>query len=168
MAVTLKHRIIEFLSKETTALKSISDIARQLGVAYSHAHTFVGLLEKEGAIRIQKIGNVSVCRLDTKNAATLAYLSLIESRKTAEWLTKNPQAAKTIEKIELVKDSVHSVLVKNNRIILIVPEKISGADFSMFRNRTVMNHTHLKNNRQYYKDCVILHGAEKFWSMMGE
>lgn len=168
MAVTLKHRIIEFLSKDTTALKSISDIAKGLGVAYSHAHMFVGILEKEGAIRIQKIGNVSVCRLDLKSASALAYLSLIESGRTAEWFAKNPHSAKIIEKIELVKDSVHSVLVKNNKTIIIVPEKIAGADFSMFRNRTVMNHTHLRSNRQYYKDAIVLHGAEKFWSMMGE
>jgi hypothetical protein len=168
MAVTLKYRIIEFLSKDISALKSISDIAKGLGVAYSHAHMSVMALEKEGALKIQKIGNVSVCKLELKSNAALAHLSAIESIRTSEWLAKNPQAAKIIDKIELVKDSVHSVLVKNNNITLIVPEKITGTDFSMFRNRTILNHNSLKSKRQYYKEAIVLHGAEKFWSMMGE
>ena len=166
MPITLKYRIIELLSKDLATFFSISDIARKLGVAYSHAHNFVNKLVKEQVISVKKIGNVSVCSLDLNSQLTLSYLSLIESRKTLEWLKKNPHGTKIIKKIETVKDNVHSVLIKNNRIILIVPEKITGVDFSMFRNRTVMNKTHLAKNRHYYKDCIILHGAEKFWSMM--
>ncbi|MBN1544668.1 hypothetical protein JW898_04350 [Candidatus Woesearchaeota archaeon] len=168
MAVTLKYRIIELLSKDAAELYSVSDIAKKLGVAYSHAHTSVGALAKEGAIKIQKIGNVSVCRLDLKQPLALSYLSTIESRKAAEWAAKNPHSSKILEKIEQAKDNVHSALIKNNKIILIVPERIAGVDFSAFRNRSVMNRTHLLRNRHYYKDCIILHGAEKFWSMMGE
>ncbi|MBW2971590.1 hypothetical protein KY359_01010 [Candidatus Woesearchaeota archaeon] len=168
MAATLKYRIIELLSKEVSTLYSISDIAKKLGVAYSHAHTFITKLAQENAVSIQKIGNVSVCRLNLKQPMTLAYLSVIESRKALEWARKNPQSAKILERIEQVKDSVHAVLIKNNRIIIIVPEKISGVDFSAFRNRSVMNRTHLARNRQYYKDCIVLHGAEKYWSMLAE
>lgn len=168
MTVTLKHRIIELLSRDLHTLYSISDIAKSLGVAYSHAHTFIKTLVKEGIVDVKKVGNVSVCSLNLKSQLALSYLSLIESRRTAEWTSKNPQSAKILEKIEQVKDSVHSVLVKGNRIILIVPEKITGVDFSMFRNRTVMNRSHLAKNRHYYKDCIILHGAEKFWSMLSE
>lgn len=168
MTVTLKYRIIELLAKDLATLYSISDIAKKLGVAYSHAHTFVKKLVKDNVINVQKIGNVSVCRLNLKQPATLSYLSLIESRKTAEWLRKNPQSSKILEKIDQVKDNIHAVLIKNNRIIIIVPEKITGADFSMFRNRAVMNRTHLARNKHYYKDCIILHGAEKFWSFIEE
>jgi hypothetical protein len=168
MAVTLKYRIVELLSRDVSTLFSISDIAKKLGVAYSHAHTFVNRLVKEDVISVKKIGNVSVCSLNLKSQLTLSYLSLIESRRTLEWARKNPQSAKIFEKIEKVKDNVHSVLVKNNKIILIVPEKISGVDFSLFRNRVVMNRAHLAKNRHYYKDSIILHGAEKFWSFVRE
>ncbi|MBW2996975.1 hypothetical protein KY349_01400 [Candidatus Woesearchaeota archaeon] len=166
MPITLKHKIIELLSRDLATLYSISDIAKKLGVAYSHAHNFVNKLVKEEVISVKKIGNVSVCSLNLKSQLAVSYLSLIESRKTAEWLKKNPHGAKTVEKIEIVKDNVHSVLLKNNRVILIVPEKITGVDFSMFRNRTVMNRKHLLRNKQYYTGCIVLHGAEKFWSMM--
>ncbi|MFH1668326.1 MAG: helix-turn-helix domain-containing protein [Candidatus Woesearchaeota archaeon] len=163
MAVTLKYKIIELLSRDVATLHSISDIAKKLGVAYSHAHSFVITLVKEGVIDVQKIGNVSVCRLNLKSAMSRSYLSIIESRRALEWIRKNPQAAKITEKIEQVKDNIHTVLIKGNRTILIVPEKISGVDFSMFRNRAVMNMEHLKKNKHYYTDCIILHGAEKFW-----
>lgn len=167
MAVTLKYRIIELLSRDISKLHSISDIAKKLGVAYSHTHSFVIQLVKENVIDIQKIGNVSVCKLNLKSAMTRSYLSLIESRRTLDWMKKNPQASKTLDKLEIVKDSIHAAIIKGNRIILIVPEKIKGADFSMFRNRTIMSMEHLKQNKHYYTDCVILHGAEKFWGMIG-
>lgn len=168
MTVTLRHRIIELLSRDIHNLFSISDIAKSLGVAYSHAHTFVKALAKEDIIHIKKVGNVSVCSLNLKSQLALAYLALIEARKTAEWKLKNPQSEKITEKIEQVKDSVHSVLIKGNRIIIIVPENITGVDFSIFRNRTVMNRTHFTKNMHYYKDSVVLHGAEKLWSLIGK
>ncbi len=166
MENTLKARIIELLSKDLDTFYSISDLAKKLSVAYSHAHLFINKLAAEKIVNIQKIGNVSVCRLNLKNQLTLTNLAVIEAKKTSEWLSKNPHAEKIVEKIELVKDSVHSVLLKNNKVILIVPEKITGVDFSSFRNRTVMNVEHLNKNRHYYKDCVVLYGAEKFWSMI--
>ncbi|MBW2964897.1 hypothetical protein KY363_05565 [Candidatus Woesearchaeota archaeon] len=162
MAATLKYRIIELLS-DTDDLVSISDIAKRLKVAYSHAHTFISKLVAEGVVSVKKIGNVSVCRLNFSSPLTLSYLSVLESRKAAEWISKNPQAGKILEKIDLVKDNVHCVLVRGGRIILIVPEKITGVDFSMFRNRSVMNRQHLLSNRHYYNDCIVLHGAEKYW-----
>ena len=168
MSITLKYRIIELLSRDPSIFYSISDIAKRLKVAYSHAHTFVKNLVNEKVIKIQKIGNVSVCRLDLTQQQTLAYLSVIESRRTSEWAKKNPQSSKIFERVEQVKDNVHSVLIKNNRIIIIAPERITGADFSMFRNRTVINSTQLLRNKKLYKDCIILHGAEKFWSFMAE
>jgi len=166
MAVTLKYRIIELLSRDLSTLYSIADIAKKLGVAYSHAHTFVNKLVKENVISIKKIGNVSVCSLNLSSQLGLSYLSVIESRRALEWIKKNPQSEKIIEKIEQVKDNVHSVLIKGNKVILIVPEKITGVDFSMFRNRTVMNRIHLAKNKHYYKDSIILHGSEKFWNLM--
>lgn len=168
MTVTLKYRIIELLSRDHGTLFSISDIAKKLGVAYSHTHGFVKILAKEEVISVQKIGNVSVCRLNLKQQMTLAYLSQIEYKKTAEWARKNPQSKKIMERVEQAKDNVHSVLLKGNKIIIIVPERITGADFSMFRNRVVLNKTHLMRNRHYYKDCVVLHGAERYWSFMSE
>jgi DNA-binding Lrp family transcriptional regulator len=166
MGNTLKHRIIELVSKDFSEQLSIADIAKRLSVAYSHAHTFVKKLAAEDVLRIKKIGNVSVCSLNLDSNMTLAYLSLIEARKTREWLAKNPHAEKAIEKLEMVKDSVHCVLMKNNNIILIVPEHISGVDFSMFRNRSVITSTQMLRNRKMYEGSVVLYGAEKYWGMM--
>lgn len=165
MPETLKNRIIELLSKDITEFYSISDIAKKLGVAYSHAYLFVNLLTKEGVITIKKIGNVSICSLNLKSQITTSYLALIESRKANEWIQKNPQSEKILERIDKVKDSIHAALIKNNNIILIVPEKIANADFSMFRNRTVITYAQFLKNKEYYKDCIILCGAEKFWSL---
>jgi DNA-binding Lrp family transcriptional regulator len=166
MEQTLKHRIIELVSKDASEQHSIADIAKKLGVAYSHAHTFVKKLVAEDVLRIKKIGNVSVCSLNLESQMTLAYLALIEAHRTKEWLAKNPHADKIIEKIALVRDSIHVAMIKNNNVILIVPEHISGADFSIFRNRSVMTSVQMLRNKKMYQDAVILHGAEKYWSMM--
>jgi hypothetical protein len=165
MPPTLKHRIIELLSRDASP-KSISDIARRLEVAYSHAHSFTRQLISEDIVRTQKIGNVLVCSLNLKEPLTCSYLALIESERALGWKRKNPHFAKTLEKIDVVKDNVHAVLVKNNSIILVVPEHVSGADFSMFKNRTILTAYQLSKKREYYRECVILHGAEKFWSLM--
>jgi len=167
MAATLKYRIIGLLSKDISKFYSISDLAKNLNVAYSHTHTFIMKLSKEGVINIQKVGNVSVCQLNLKSQLALSYLSVIESKKTLEWTTKNPWSTKIIEKAEELKDNVHAILIKNSKVIIIVPEKIAGVDFSTFRNRIVINKDHLMKNKQYYTDCIILHGAEKFWSLLG-
>jgi len=166
MDTTLKHRIIESVSKDISEQFSIADIAKRLGVVYSHAHTFVKKLAAEDVLKIKKIGNVSVCSLNLESQMTLAYLSLIEAARTKGWLSKNQHAEKVIEKLELVKDSVHCVLMKNNNVILIVPEHIIGVDYSMFRNRSVITSVQMLRNRKMYADSVILHGAEKYWSMM--
>jgi molybdenum-dependent DNA-binding transcriptional regulator ModE len=163
---TLKHRIIELVSRDISEQHSIADIAKKLSVAYSHAHTFVKKLVSEDVLKIKKIGNVSVCSLNLKSQMTLAYLSLIEARKTREWLAKNPHADKIIEKIDLVRDSIHVAMIKNNNVILIVPEHTTGVDFSAFRNRSVMTSVQMLRNKKMYADAVILHGAEKYWSMM--
>ncbi|NQU78351.1 hypothetical protein HQ545_01140 [Candidatus Woesearchaeota archaeon] len=163
MKTTLKYRIIELISAAGPEFYSISDIAKKLSVAYSHAHIFVKKLASEDAITIQKIGNVSVCRPNLKNVMARAYLTQIEARKTSEWIRKNPQSSKIMEKIELIKDNVHCVLIKNNKVIIIAPEKITGADFTMFRNRIVVTQRQIAR----HKGSVILHGAEKYWGLMG-
>jgi hypothetical protein len=168
MAETLKYRIIEVLAGDNNKLHSISDLSKRLNAAYSHTHSFIKALEKENVVSIEKIGNVSVCRLNLKNPVTSSYLSLSESRRAAEWLSKNPHAKKIIERIEKVKDSIHAALVKNNKVILIVPEKISGVDFSMFRNRTVITARELNKKIKMFDEPVILYGAEKYWSIRGE
>ena len=166
MTTTLKYRIIELLSKDLTKFYSISDVAKELKVAYSHAHTFVKQLTKEEVIQIQKIGNVSVCKLNLGGALTCSYLSIIESRKTREWARKNPQSKKIFERIEPIKDNVHSILIKNSKIIIIVPKQIAGTNFSMFRNRVVITHAKLRRNKKQYAGSFVLHGAEKFWNLM--
>jgi DNA-binding Lrp family transcriptional regulator len=167
MSVTLKHRIIELLSQDTRH-NSISDISKKLKVAYSHAHSFVKQLVKENIIRTEKIGNVLVCSLNLSEPLTVTYLSFMEAGRAAEWKRKNPHSAKIMEKIELVKDNVHAVLIRNNNVILLVPERITGVDFTMFRNRTVITRTQLKKKKAYYKDCIILYGAEKYWSLLAD
>lgn len=168
MAVTLKYRILELLSRDHEGLYSISDVAKSLGVAYSHAHGAVRKLVSDEVIRINKVGNVSVCKINLKSQMTVSMLAINSARKTTEWMKKNPQAAKITEKINIASDNVHCVLVKGNKVILVVPEKIKGADFSMFRNRTVITSRQLVKKRKYYSDAIVLHGAEKYWSFMSD
>lgn len=164
MTVTLKYRILDLLSKDTDALFSISDIAKKLGVAYSHAHFFIAKLMEEDVIKVQKIGNVSVCRLNLKQPLTLSYLSVIESRRALDWIRKNPHSDKIITHIGSVKDECHSVLIKNKHIIVIAPHRSDS--FKMFRNRSVIAPDELRRRRKQFSDCIILHGAEKYWSLL--
>lgn len=166
MTWTLKYRIIAKLSKDTDELFSISDIAKGLGVSYSHAHMFMMHLEKEQAVRIRKIGNVKVCTLNLQSPMTLSYLSLIESHKAIDWMKKNPHSEKIMANIAAVRDEVHSVLVKNKRIIVIAPNKSDA--FRIFRNRIVLTPHELRKRRKQFSDAVILHGAEKYWSLLSD
>jgi len=163
---TLKTRIIELLSKDPDTFYSISNIAKQLKAAYSHAHSFVKQLAETDIVTIQKIGNVSIIKLNPKEQTTLAYLSLISYKKSKEWKKKNPQSEKLLKKIERVKDQVHCVLIKGGKTIIVVPEAKEKPDMTLFRNRTVIDRRQLKKNLDYYKDAIILHGAEKYWSLI--
>ncbi len=166
MTETLRTRIIELLSKNLNKAYSISDIAKNLGVAYSHTHLFIKELAEKEIIRIEKIGNVSVCRLNIKEPLTLSYLSHIEYNKSSEWRRKNPHSKKIMEKIESIKDNVHCVMIRGGKIIIIIPEKMSKPEMKIFKNRTVITRTQLKENQKYYSETIILHGAEKYWSLI--
>lgn len=163
MTTLLKYRIIELLSDDLDSLYSISDIAKKLGVAYSHAHLFIKKLDDEGVIKIKKVGNTSVCILNPSNL-TLAYLSQLSYQKTQKF--SHPHLERLYEKINLVKDHIHSIIICGNKLIIIAPEKIGGVDFSIFKNRTVINQFQFLANKNYYKNCHIIHGAEKYWSFM--
>ena len=166
MKSPLKYRIIELLVKDTGNFYSISDIAKKLNTAYSHTHLFIQQLATENIIQIKKVGNTSVCILNTSEPLTLSHLSLLSYKKTQEWKTSHPQSERLFEKVNIVKDNTHSIILCGNKIIIITPEKITGADFTIFKNRTIINQYQLLANKQYYKGCIILHGAEKFWSLM--
>ncbi len=160
--MTLRNKIIKFLAY-SDEFNSISDIAKKLECAYSHAHKFVMELSKEGVIKIQKVGNVSVCKLNINEGITLAYLSMISHVAGKKWREKNPQSEKILEKINTVKDKVHCVLVKGSKVIIIT--EFDG-NFGMFRNRTVINVQQLRKNIEYYKDAVVLYGAECYWGLL--
>lgn len=167
MLKNIKPRILELLSKDLDSLKTISDIAKELKVAYSHAHKFIAELEFENIIKTQNIGNAKICRLNLKNPLTLSHLALLESKKTSDWIKKDKRADKILERVEQIKDSVHSIILINNKFIIIVPEKIKDADFRIFKNRKVINQREMKKDIQFYKHKgMIIHGSEKFWSLI--
>ncbi|MBU0461838.1 MAG: hypothetical protein KJ574_04605 [Nanoarchaeota archaeon] len=166
MAESLELRIIELLSNNPDKLFSIADIAKQLKVAYSHAHMFVSRLIAQQIISKQHVGKTIVCRLNIKQPLTLAKLSEISYKKTFEWSKKDPRAEKIFAKIEQVKENVHSVMLQNNKIIVVIPESAKNADFSIFPNRSVLTPYELRKNKNFYTNILILHGAEKYWSLI--
>ncbi|MFQ5474931.1 MAG: hypothetical protein ACE5DM_03785 [Candidatus Nanoarchaeia archaeon] len=133
MAKTLDSRIIDLLSRDIRKLYSISDIAKELGVAYSHAYLFVKRLIEQGVIATQRIGKTFVCRLNLKQPLTLARLAEVSYQRTSEWCKKDPRSEKLLSRVQMVKEGLHCVLLQNNKIILIVPDK--SGDFSIFKNR---------------------------------
>lgn len=166
MAGTLKQRIIGLLADNLDKFYSISDISKELKVAYSHAHTFVNQLKSEQVIRIQKIGNASVCKLNMDEQLTLVNLAMMSYKKTLEWKQKDKRYEKLKEKSDMIKDKVHCVLVHNNKIILVVPDGSDKEGLDVFQNRSVINREQLKKNSDFYKNAIILHGAEKYWSLL--
>ena len=168
MADNVEKRIIGLLRDNPDTIFSISTIAKRLNIAYSHSHKFVKKLSAKGILKQQKIGNTIICTLNLKNTLTLARLAELEYEQTSKWIEKNPKAEKIFEKIEVVKDDVHSILIHGNKIILLIPEKITNSDFSLFRNRTVMTRNQMIKNKSYYKNAVILYGAEAYISLIGK
>ncbi|MBI4738163.1 hypothetical protein HY772_01130 [Candidatus Woesearchaeota archaeon] len=166
MAVTLKERILGKLADDPSKLYSIKDLAKTLNSAYSHTHGFVQALAKDRIATIQKVGNVSIVKLNPTEPRTLASLALISYQKTAEWQQKDARAEKIMERLWVVSDHIHCALIKSNKVVLVTPEHISGVDFGVFQNRSVIKATDLIKNKQYYTDAVILHGAEKYWEII--
>ena len=102
ISFTLAIRYLALIMERQAAIRIINSGARA-GKVFS---------EFSLGIKIKKIGNVSVCSLNLRSQLGLSYLSVIESRRALEWIKKNPQSEKIIEKIEQIKDNVHSVLIK--------------------------------------------------------
>ncbi|MBI5398965.1 hypothetical protein HZB03_05870 [Candidatus Woesearchaeota archaeon] len=166
MANTLKERILAKLADDPSKLYSIKDLAKTLNSAYSHTHLFVQQLAKDRIVTIQKVGNVSIVKLNPAEPRTLASLALISYQKTAEWQQKDARAQKIMERLLVVSDNIHCALIKSNKIILVVPENVGGVDFGIFQNRSVINAAEFVKNKTYYQDCVVLHGAEKYWEIL--
>ena len=166
MVETLELRVVELLSRDLDKLYSIADVAKELKVAYSHAYLFVKRLIELEIIITQNIGKMIVCRLNLKQPLTLARLSEIEYKKTLAWSKKDPRSTKLSERINLVKESVHCILLQNNKIIIIVPDTVLHTDFPVFKNRKVLSVHEFRKNKQFYKKTIILHGAEKYWSLI--
>ena len=163
MAETLSERIIELLGNEPEGLYSISDIAKRLGVAYSHAHSFVNDLIKTKIIEPKRIGRTIICRLNKNNPLTISALSTISYKRTAEWMKRDARSEKILERIEMIKDDIHTALLHGNKVVLVVPTMIKGVDFSIIKNRSVITFDQLRKNKKYYKDCILLYGAEVYW-----
>lgn len=166
MAVTLKERLLSKLADDPGQLYSINDLAKALNAAYSHTHLFVQQLAKDHIINIQKVGNVSIVKLNPRERQTLAILALLSYQKTAEWRQKDARSEKIMERLAVVTDHIHCALVKSNKIIIVIPEHISGADFGVFQNRSVLTAAEFVKNKSYYQDAIIAHGAEKYWEII--
>ncbi|MBT7366949.1 hypothetical protein HN814_01975 [Candidatus Woesearchaeota archaeon] len=171
---TLRFRIIELLASELDELITISEISKRLKVAYSHAHKFVQEMNAEGVLKIKKLGRVSVVQLNFEDQAIFGYLALIEYNKTKKWLNENPWAQRIYDKIKTksglsdLTDDIHCILYYKNKIIIVKPKKILDFDFKTFKLRDVITIDELKQNREKYRGVIILHGAEKYWKLLGK
>ena len=154
-------KIVELLSQNK--LFSITKVAKDLGLAYSHAHLLINRLNKQGIIKKQNIGKTIICELDYLHPLTILTLAKNSYKVTQEFIKKDKRSEKLYEKIQRIKEDVEIVLLQNHKIILVTEKE---KKFKEFKNRKIITITNFKKNKNFYEKAIILYGAEKYWSVL--
>lgn len=95
---------------------TILEISKQLKIGYRPAYNHITEMEKEGIIRIEKIGNSKQCRLDLANPKTRHLLESLDLTKKDVLCKENPKLKSIIENLipkltENFVSEIHSVVL---------------------------------------------------------
>ncbi|AUX27170.1 ArsR family transcriptional regulator [Sorangium cellulosum] len=74
-----RRALVEALGK---GAKSVSELAAPLGISLAAVVQHIGVLEKSGLVRTEKVGRVRTCRMDPRG---LNELERWISQRRAEW-----------------------------------------------------------------------------------
>ena len=109
-------RIIGLMRKEIDKGKTILGISKELSIGYRPAYNHIAAMEKEGIIRIERIGHATYCRLNLNQPQTRHLLASFDLARKDE-LYKKHQKLKTIleslisKLVEVHISSLHAIIL---------------------------------------------------------
>lgn len=90
-------KIVELMRKAIDKGLTILEISKKLKIGYRPAYNHISEMEKEGIIKVQKIGNSKQCKLNLENPKTRHLLQEIDIKIKDELYNKNPKFKSVIE-----------------------------------------------------------------------
>ncbi len=108
-------KIIELMRTKLDKGLTILEISKKLKIGYRPAHMHITNMEKEGIIKIEKVGSAKQCSLNLGNANTRHLLEEVDISRKEELYQKNPKL-KIIDKLiskltEKFISEIHSIVL---------------------------------------------------------
>ncbi len=92
-------KIIGLMRKNLYLGLTISQISKLLKIGYVPAYNHISEMEKEGIIKISKVGNAKQCKLNLENAKTRHLLQELDIKRKEDLYNNNPKLKKIIESL---------------------------------------------------------------------
>jgi len=92
-------KIIELMRKNINLGLTIHQISKLLKIGYAPAYNHINEMEKEGIIKISRIGNAKQCKLDLENPKTKHLLQELDIKRKEGLFNKNPKLKSIIESL---------------------------------------------------------------------
>ena len=92
-------KIIELMRKNIDLGLTISQISKLLKIGYVPAYNHITEMEKEGIIKVLKVGNSKQCKLNLENQKTRHLLQEIDIKRKEELFNKNTKIKSIIESL---------------------------------------------------------------------
>jgi predicted nucleotidyltransferase len=109
-------RIIGLMREDVDRGMTIMGISKKLKIGYRPAHMHITEMEKEGIIRIERVGVAKQCRLNLQNPLTRHQLMALDMFKAEQIYTKNTKLKAVIE--GLIDKVTEQYLSKVQSIVL--------------------------------------------------
>ncbi len=109
-------KIVRLMRSELGKGLTILEISKKLGIGYRPAYNHINSMEKEGIIKVEKIGNAKRCLLNLSSEKSRHLLEEIDALKKEEIYRKNPKIKAVIESMisklteEFISD-IHSIIL---------------------------------------------------------
>lgn len=109
-------KIIGLMRKDMDSGQTIMEISKKLHIGYRPAHMHITEMEKEGIIRIERVGVAKQCRLNLQNPLTRHQLMALDMFKAEQVYKKNPKLKAAID--GLIEKVTEQYLSKVQSIVL--------------------------------------------------
>ncbi len=90
-------KIVELMRKELDKGLTIMEISKRLKIGYRPTHNHITEMEKEGIIKVLKIGNSKQCKLNLENPKTRHLLQELDIKRKRDLYDKNPKLKSVID-----------------------------------------------------------------------
>ena len=92
-------KIVRLMRKNLDLGLTISQISKLLKIGYVPAYNHIGEMEKEGIIKISKVGNAKQCKLNLENAKTKHLLQELDIGREKDLFSKNAKLKTIVESL---------------------------------------------------------------------